>query len=244
MSIWGATVITNLLSAVPYLGNDLVIFVLGGWSVGNPTLNRFFSLHYLLPFILLAFVALHLMTLHEVSSNNPLGISANMDKIYFHPYFTTKDIYFFILFFILFAILVFYFPNYLAHPDNYIPANPLVTPLSIVPEWYLLAPYAILRIIPNKLLGVLALASSLLILLLLPFQSTYAIRSYSLKSFSKVTYWLFAGSYLILILTGALPITIEVVTLATIATFYYFFYFLIIIPSIYFLDSLLFIYNK
>lgn len=244
MSIWGATVITNLLSAIPYLGKDLVIFVWGGFSVGNPTLNRFYSLHYLLPFILVALMLLHLMSLHEHASNNPLGISGNMDKIYFHPYFTTKDASFFILFFLLFAFLVFYTPNYLGHPDNYIPANPLVTPLSIVPEWYLLAPYAILRIIPNKLLGVLALLSSLLILFLLPLQSTYSIRSNSLKSFSKLFFFLFVGSYITLLLTGALPISIEVVLLAIIASIYYFSYFLIILPLIYITDSFLYIYYK
>jgi len=244
MSIWGATVITNLLSAVPYLGKDLVVFVWGGFSVGNPTLTRFYSLHYLLPFILLALVILHLIALHEHGSSNPLGISSNMDKIYFHPYFTTKDAYFFILFFILFALLVFFFPNFLNHPDNYIPANPLVTPLSIQPEWYLLAPYAILRIIPNKLLGVLALLISLLVLFLLPLQSNYSLRSYSLKSFSRVFFFLFVGNYLTLLLTGALTITVEVVFLATVATIYYFAYFLIIIPLLHLIDSLLFIYSS
>jgi len=244
MSIWGATVITNLLSAIPYIGNDLVVFVWGGWSVGNPTLNRFFSLHYLLPFLLSALVALHLMSLHEVGSTNPLGINSNVDKIYFHPYFTTKDIYFFILYFALFAFLVFYIPNYLSHPDNYIPANPLVTPLSIVPEWYLLVPYAILRIIPSKLMGVLALAASLFILFLLPFQSTFALRSTTLKSFSKLAFWLFVGCYLTLIVAGALPVSIYVVNLAIIGSIYYFVYFLFIIPAIYFVDSLLFIYQK
>lgn len=240
MSIWGATVITNFISTIPYLGNDLVIFVWGGFSVSNPTLNRFFSLHYLLPFILLALVLLHIMELHENGSNNPLGISGNMDKIYFHPYFTFKDLYAFILLIIFYAILIFYFPNYLGHPDNYIPANPLVTPLSIVPEFYFLAPYAILRIIPSKSLGLIALILSLLVLFILPLQSSYSLRSLSIKHFAKFFYYLFIGSYLVLVFTGALPISQEVIYLASIAAFYYFFYLLIIIPLISLIDSLLF----
>jgi len=235
-----ATVITNLLSAIPYLGQDLVILVWGGFSVGNPTLNRFYSLHYLLPFILLGLVAYHLSALHEHASNNPLGISSNTDKIYFHPYFTIKDLYYFTLFLILFSTLVFYFPNYLNHPDNYIPANPLVTPLSIQPEWYLLAPYAILRTIPNKLLGVVALALSLLILLILPFISQFAIRSYTIRSYSKIFYWLFIGSYLLLVICGALPISEEIINLSILSSIYYFSYFLIILPLINLLDSLIY----
>lgn len=232
-----ATVITNLISAIPYIGQDLVISIWGGFSVANPTLNRFFSLHYLLPFILFALVFLHLNALHEHGSNNPLSISSNQDKIYFHPYFTSKDFYYVVLFMILFAFIIFYYPNYLGHPDNYIPANPLVTPLSIVPEWYLLVPYAILRIIPSKLFGVLALVFSILILFLLPLQSPYAIRSYTLRNFSRIFYWLFIGSYLVLIICGALPISIEIVTLSIIASIYYFSYFLLIIPLIHLYDS-------
>jgi ubiquinol-cytochrome c reductase cytochrome b subunit len=237
MSIWGATVITNLVSAIPYIGQDLVITIWGGFSVGNATINRFYSLHYLLPFILFALVFLHLHALHEHGSNNPLSISSNQDKIYFHPYFTSKDFYYVILFIILFAFLVFYLPNYLGHPDNYIPANPLVTPLTIVPEWYLLAPYAILRIIPNKLLGVIGLLFSIIILFILPLQSPYALRTYSLRGLSRIFFWLFVGSYLILIICGALPISIEIVTLSSIATIYYFSYFLLIVPLIHLYDS-------
>lgn len=237
MSIWGATVITNLLGAIPYLGSDLVIAIWGGFSVSNPTLNRFYSFHYLLPFILASLVLIHLLYLHEHGSNNPLGISSNMDKIHFTPYFTTKDLYYFILFFILYAILVFFYPNYLNHPDNYIPANPLVTPLSIVPEWYLLVPYAILRTIPNKLLGVIALAMSLLILFLLPLQAPYAIRSFTLRNYARIFYWLFVGSFFILTLCGALPITYYIIVLSIIAATYYFIYFLFILPIIHLIDS-------
>ena len=244
MSIWGATVITNLLSAIPYIGGDLVLTIWGGFSVNNATLNRFFSLHYLLPFIILALVILHLNALHEHGSNNPLSISSNQDKIYFHPYFTSKDSYYFVLFFILYALLLFFYPNYLGHPDNYIPANALVTPLSILPEWYLLVPYAILRVIPNKLLGVILLALSILILFLLPLQSPYALRSYTLRSFSKVFYWLFIGSYLTLLICGALPISIEISILSTIGGVYYFAYFILILPLIHLVDSYILIISK
>ena len=239
MSLWGATVITNLVSAIPYLGTDIVIFIWGGFSVGNPTLTRFFSLHYLLPFILAGLVAYHLASLHENGSNNPLGISSNMDKIYFHPYFTTKDIYYFMIFFLFFSYFLFFFPNYLGHPDNYIPANPLVTPLSILPEFYLLAPYAILRTIPDKLLGIITLLFSLLILFILPLQSTFAIRSYTLRSTSRIAFWLFIGSYLTLLICGALPVEIEIINLSIIASIYYFSYFIIIIPLLNFIDSIL-----
>ena len=237
MSIWGATVITNFVSTIPYLGQDLLIFIWGNFCVNNALLNRFFSLHYLLPFIILALVLIHLMNLHENGSSNPLGISSNTDKIYFHPYFTFKDFYTFIILLLFYSILIFYFPNFLAHPDNYIPANALVTPLSIVPEFYFLAPYAILRIIPSKILGLLALVLSLLILFILPLQSSYALRSNSLKGYAKFFFWIFIGSYFVLIVTGALPISNEVITLASIAAFYYFFYFIVIIPVLNFLDS-------
>jgi ubiquinol-cytochrome c reductase cytochrome b subunit len=153
MSFWGATVITNLMSAIPWIGNDFVEFLWGGFSVGNPTLNRFFSLHYLLPFILAALVIMHLIALHEHGSNNPLGITSNVDRIRFHPYYTFKDLVGLFVFFFLFAYFVFFNPNFFGESDNYIPANPLVTPISIVPEFYLLPFYAILRSIPHKLLG-------------------------------------------------------------------------------------------
>jgi ubiquinol-cytochrome c reductase cytochrome b subunit len=238
-----ATVITNLLSAIPYIGMDLVIFVWGSFSASNPTLNRFFSLHYLLPFVVSALVIVHIFYLHEHASNNPLGINSNPDKIHLHPYFTTKDLYFFFLFFILISFLVFYFPNYLNHPDNYIPANPLVTPLSITPEWYLLVPYAILRVIPNKLLGVVALLCTLLVLFILPLQASFSIRSNSVRSFSKIFFWLLVGSYIILTICGALPVSDEIVYLSIAAAIYYFSYFLIIIPLIHTIDSLLYVYK-
>lgn len=165
MSFWGATVITNLFSAIPWIGNDLVELIWGGFSVDNATLNRFFSLHYLLPFILAALVVMHLIALHTDGSNNPEGISSTSDRLPFHPYFTSKDLVGFFWYAIFLALFVYFAPNYLGHSDNSIPANPLVTPHSIVPEWYFLPFYAILRAIPDKLLGVVAMGASLLILL-------------------------------------------------------------------------------
>jgi ubiquinol-cytochrome c reductase cytochrome b subunit len=243
MSIWGATVITNLASAIPYIGNDIVITLWGSFSVSNPTLNRFFSLHYLLPFVLTAMVFLHLNYLHEHGSSNPISISSNQDKIYFHPYYTAKDFYYVVIYMLLFAYLIFYFPNLLSHSDNYIPANPLVTPLAIVPEWYLLAPYAILRSIPDKLMGVIALVASIAILFILPLQSTYGIKTYSLRGYSSLFYWLFIGSYLTLIYCGALPIEIEVINLSIIAAIYYFSYFLFIVPLLHLYDAYLLYIN-
>jgi ubiquinol-cytochrome c reductase cytochrome b subunit len=165
MSLWGATVICNLLSALPWIGKSLVEFVWGGFSVGGPTLNRFFSLHYLLPFILAALSCIHLLALHKDGSGNPLGITANVERTPIHPYFTFKDLITIFLFLLIFSFIIFYYPNLLGHSDNYIPANPIVTPASIVPEWYLLPFYCILRAIPNKLLGVIGIFASLIILL-------------------------------------------------------------------------------
>jgi ubiquinol-cytochrome c reductase cytochrome b subunit len=198
MSFWGATVITNLMSAIPWIGNDFVEFLWGGFSVGNPTLNRFFSLHYLLPFILAALVIMHLIALHEHGSNNPLGITSNVDRIRFHPYYTFKDLVGLFVFFFLFAYFVFFNPNFFGESDNYIPANPLVTPISIVPEFYLLPFYAILRSIPHKLLGVIGMVAAILILLATPFLDTSRIRSMQFRPIMKFFFWLFVANFLIL----------------------------------------------
>ena len=176
MSLWGATVITNLLSAIPYFGQDLVELIWGGFSVSNATLNRFFSLHFVLPFLLAALIVAHLIALHTHGSGNPNGINANVDRLPMHPYFTFKDLVTIFAFFLVLSIMVFFYPNALGHSDNYIPANPMSTPASIVPEWYLLPFYAILRSIPNKLLGVIAMFGSLLILLILPITDLSVIR--------------------------------------------------------------------
>jgi ubiquinol-cytochrome c reductase cytochrome b subunit len=222
MSLWGATVITNLVSAIPWIGTDAVIFIWGNFSVANATLTRFYSLHYLLPFILLALVALHLIFLHEHGSTNPIGINSNVDKIYFHPYYTFKDIVGFIFILLVFIFLIFYFPNLLGHADNYIPANPLVTPMSIVPEWYFLAPYAILRSIPSKLGGVIAMGGSIAILILLPYIYNSNIRSNMIRPILKYIFWFFVGNYLLLLLIGHSPVEVPFVLIGSICSSLYF----------------------
>ena len=186
MSFWGATVITNLITAVPVVGKNILIWLWGGFAINNATLNRFFSLHYLLPFIIIGLVGIHILFLHEHGSNNPLGIISDFDKSPFSPYYIIKDLYGIILFLIFFSIFIFFFPNTLGHPDNYLPANPLVTPPHIVPEWYFLPFYAILRSIPDKELGVIAMLASILSLLTLPFLIKPEIRSLTFRPISKV----------------------------------------------------------
>ena len=232
MSLWGATVITNLLSAIPVFGQDLVELIWGGFSVNNATLNRFFSLHYLLPFLLAALVVAHLIALHTHGSNNPNGIGGNADRYAFHPYFTFKDLVTIFFFFLVLSIMVFYYPNFLGHSDNYIPANPMQTPASIVPEWYLLPFYAILRSIPNKLLGVIAMFGSLFILLVLPYTDLSRIRGNQFKPFMKFAFWLFVVDFIILLWIGSQHPNEPYVTIGQIATAFYFAWFLIIVPVI------------
>jgi len=240
MSYWGATVIINLLSAIPFIGNDLVSLAWGGFCVDNATLNRFFSLHYLLPFALSALVLVHIMALHQHASNNPLGISSNSDRITFHPYFTFKDLVGFVVWMLVLALLVFYAPNMLGHPDNYIGANPLSTPLSIVPEWYLLPFYAILRAIPNKLGGVLAMGGSLLILLILPFVHTSKVKSSTFRPLAKFAFWAFVGNFFLLMVLGGLPIEEPYTSISVFAVIYYFSYFIILVPLIGIIENILF----
>ena len=232
ISLWGATVITNLLSAIPFIGQDFVEFVWGGFSVNNATLNRFFSLHYLLPFVLAGLTAMHLLTLHEHGSNNPLGVTGNSDRMPFHPYFTFKDLVTVFVFLVLLGIFVIYMPNALGHSDNYIPANPISTPSSIVPEWYLLPFYAILRSIPNKLLGVIAIFISLLILLSLPVLDTSEIRGNQYRPLIKVSFWLFVIVFFILMFIGSQHVETPYVEIGAIATAVYFAWFIIIVPII------------
>jgi len=227
MSYWGATVITNFFSALGPLGPDLVLLIWGGFSVDNATLNRFFSLHYLLPFILAALAVLHLIALHQHGSNNPLGISSNSDKISFHPYYTFKDLVGFNWFFIILMILIFYFPNSLGHPDNYIPANPLVTPTHIQPEWYFLPFYAILRSIPDKLGGVIAMFLAIIILLSLPFTDFSHTRSSSFRPFNKILFWMFIFNFFLLVWIGAKPVAEPFLTIGLYSTSFYFIYFIL-----------------
>ncbi|YP_245508.1 cytochrome b (mitochondrion) [Haematobia irritans irritans] len=227
MSFWGATVITNLLSAVPYLGIDLVQWVWGGFAVDNATLTRFFTFHFILPFIVLAMTMIHLLFLHETGSNNPIGLNSNIDKIPFHPYFTYKDIVGFIIMTMILILLVLISPNLLGDPDNFIPANPLVTPVHIQPEWYFLFAYAILRSIPNKLGGVIALVLSIAILAILPFYHLSKFRGIQFYPINKIMFWLMVVTVILLTWIGARPVETPYVIVGQILTVVYFAYFMI-----------------
>ena len=240
MSLWGATVITNLLSAIPFFGQDLVELVWGGFSVSNATLNRFFSLHFLLPFLLAGLAIAHMMALHVHGSNNPNGTSNNSDRYPMHPYFTFKDLVTIFAFLLVLSIMVFYFPNVLGHSDNYIPANPMSTPSSIVPEWYLLPFYAILRSIPNKLLGVVAMFGSLLILLVLPFTDVSRIRGSQFRPLMKLCHWFFIVNFLILMWIGACHPESPYLEIGQVATSFYFMWFILIVPAVGIFENTLF----
>ncbi len=232
MSYWGAVVITNLFSAIPVVGDSIVTWLWGGYSVGNPTLNRFFSLHYLLPFAIAGVVVLHVWALHVVGQNNPTGIEPKTEKdtVAFTPYATIKDGFLMVCFCILYAWFVFYVPNYLGHADNYIPANPAVTPTHIVPEWYYLPFYAILRAIPNKLLGVCALGGSILILAFMPWLDTSKVRSARYRPLFRQFFWIFVASVVGLGYLGSQPPEGIYVIAARILTLYYFGFFIIVLP--------------
>lgn len=245
MSFWGATVITNFVSAIPYIGNDVVQWIWGGFSVSNATLNRFFSLHYLFPFVLALLVVIHIVLLHEGGSNSPIGVNPNSDKIPFHAYYSSKDAYGFILIFILLSILVFYMPNVLGDPENYIKANPLVTPVHIMPEWYFLFAYAILRAIPNKLGGVVALVLSILVLAVLPFVHTSNLKGLSFRPIAKLMYWFFMMNFILLTWIGSKPVEDPYIFIGQLSSIFYFSYFLLIVPLVGYLENnLLFNKNK
>ena len=232
MSFWGATVITNLFSAVPVFGDQIVMWLWGGFAVDNPTLNRFFSLHYLLPFVIIGVVFLHVAALHITGSNNPLGIDPKgpQDTLPFHPYYTIKDTFGLGVFLIFFALFVFFAPNYLGHPDNYIPANPLVTPAHIVPEWYFLPFYAILRAVPDKLLGVVLMFGSIAVLFILPWLDTSKVRSARFRPIYKIFFWVLVLDCILLGYLGAKPAEGIYVDLGRLGTVYYFAHFLILLP--------------
>src|SRR5215831_612459 len=232
MSFWGATVITNLFSAIPVVGGKIVTLLWGGFSVDNPTLNRFFSLHYLLPFVILGVVVVHVIALHRFGSNNPTGIDMKgpQDSIPFHPYYTVKDMYGLGVFMLFYAFWVFYAPVALGDPDNFIPANPLQTPPEIVPEWYFLPFYAILRSIPNKLAGVIAMFSAILVLAFLPWLDTAKTRSSKYRPLAKQFFWIFVIVCILLGYLGAQPPEGIYVIAGRILTVMYFAYFLILLP--------------
>ena len=232
MSFWGATVITNLFSAIPFIGDSIVTFLWGGFSVDNPTLNRFFALHYLMPFLIVGVVILHLVALHRFGSNNPIGIdpSGPQDTVPFHPYYTIKDFFGLSVFLTLFAAAIFFFPNFMGHPDNYIPANPMQTPAHIVPEWYFLPFYAILRAVPDKLGGVLAMFGAIAVLFILPWLDRSPIRSGNFRPIFKIFFWVFFADCIALGYLGGMPAEGIYVVLSRVATVWYFLHFLVILP--------------
>lgn len=238
MSFWGATVITNLFSAIPVIGGSIVEWLWGGFSVDNATLNRFFSLHYLMPFAIAGVTVIHLSLLHKVGSNNPLGIGKYVNNITFYPYFYVKDLlaFFYLIFFLFFFVI--YYPGTLGHPDNYIPANPMVTPAHIVPEWYFLPFYAILRSIPDKLGGVIAMGGSIALLALLPFISNSSIRSGFFRFIYKYAFWFLAGDFVLLGWLGQKPVEDPYITTGLLATIFYMGFLTVLIPTIEYYETL------
>jgi ubiquinol-cytochrome c reductase cytochrome b subunit len=240
MSLWGATVITNLISAIPWIGQDIVEFIWGGFSVNNATLNRFFALHYLLPFILVALVLMHLIALHDTAgSSNPLGVSGNYDRITFAPYYLFKDLITIFIFIFVLSSFVFFMPNVLGDSDNYIMANPMQTPAAIVPEWYLLPFYAILRSIPNKLLGVLAMFSAILAIMLLPVTDLGRSKGLQFRPLSKFAFWVFVVNFLVLMKLGACHVETPFIELGQLSTALYFGYFVLIVPVVSLIENTL-----
>ena len=234
MSFWGATVITNFFTAIPFVGTAITQWLWGGFSVDNATLNRFYSLHYLLPFVLAAVLIIHFYLLHSVGSGNPLGIEAkgSVNKISFYPDFYVKDLYGLVVFILVFAFFVIYYPNFLGHSDNYIPADPMVTPPHIVPEWYFLPYYAILRAIPDKLGGVVAMLGAVAILYVIPFLNADIVKSCMFKPLSRKLFWWFISFFLLLGWLGQNVAEEPYITIGRISEAYYFFYFLVLLPFV------------
>jgi ubiquinol-cytochrome c reductase cytochrome b subunit len=237
MSFWGATVITNLVSAIPVAGPSIVEWLWGGFSVDNATLNRFFSIHYLLPFAITGLVIVHIALLHKDGSNNPLGIDSSTDKIPFYPYCYVKDLFNALLFIVFFSVFLFFYPNLLGHPDNYIPANPMVTPAHIVPEWYFLPFYAILRSIPDKLGGVIAMFGAIVVLFLIPFINQSEVRSSTFRPIYRKLFWFLFADFLILGWIGQKVVESPYVEVGQLATVLYFLFFCVLLPGLGVLES-------
>jgi ubiquinol-cytochrome c reductase cytochrome b subunit len=245
MSLWGATVITNLISAVPWIGQDIVEFIWGGFSVNNATLNRFFALHFVLPFVLAALVLMHLIAIHETAgASNPLGVPGYYDRIPFAPYYLFKDLITIFIFIFGLSIFVFFMPNVLGDSDNYIMANPMQTPPAIVPEWYLLPFYAILRSIPNKLLGVIAMLAAILIILALPLIDLGRTQGLQFRPLSKVMFWVFVANFLILMQLGSKHVESPFIEFGQISTVLYFGHFLVIMPLVSLIENVLISLNR
>jgi len=244
MSFWGATVITNLVSAIPFVGKDIVYWLWGGYSIDNATLTRFFALHYLLPFVIAGVAVLHLIVIQHAGSNNPLGIHFLVDSIPFSPYYIIKDVLGVVAFGIFFAVFLFFMPNLLGHPDNYIPANPLVTPAHIVPEWYFLPFYAILRAVPDKLFGVLAMLFAIISLALLPFYVNPQIRSMKFRPIAQLFFWFFFFDCLLLGWIGGKPAEAPYIQVGQSLSIFYFIYLLVLVPFIDRLESYLWSVEK
>lgn len=232
MSFWGATVITNMVTIIPVAGKAILQWFWGGYTISNPTLNRFYSIHYVLPFVIAGLTFIHLALLHKVGSSSPIGSDTGVDDISFYPYFVYKDLFAFSCYLLVFAFFVFYFPNALNHPDNYIPADPYETPPHVVPEWYFLPYYAILRSIPHKSAGIIAMGGSILVLLVIPFLNTSEIRNTTYRPIFKIFFWLFMVDFYLLTWVGQKPMKNSYILLGQIATVYYFIFFLILIPVI------------
>nr|ADO21987.1 cytochrome b [Lampetra sp. DAB-2010]ADO21991.1 cytochrome b [Lampetra pacifica]ADO21988.1 cytochrome b [Lampetra sp. DAB-2010]ADO21989.1 cytochrome b [Lampetra sp. DAB-2010]ADO21992.1 cytochrome b [Lampetra pacifica] len=244
MSFWGATVITNLISAVPYVGDDIVVWLWGGFSVSNATLTRFFTFHFILPFILAAMTMIHIMFLHQTGSSNPLGINSNLDKVQFHPYFSFKDIFGFVILLGVLFMISLLAPNALGEPDNFIYANPLSTPPHIKPEWYFLFAYAILRSIPNKLGGVVALAAAIMILLVIPLTHTSKQRGIQFRPLAQITFWILIADLALLTWLGGEPAEHPFILMTQVASTVYFMIFILIFPILGRLEDKLILLSK
>jgi ubiquinol-cytochrome c reductase cytochrome b subunit len=232
MSFWGATVITSMVTAIPIAGQPIVQWLWGGYTVGNPTLNRFFSLHFVLPFVIVGLTLIHLILLHKDGSNSPIGSDTGVDDVPFYPYFFSKDAFALVCFLLVFSIFVLYFPNTLNHPDNYIPADTLQTPAHVVPEWYFLPYYAILRSIPHKAGGIIAMVGSILVLLIVPFINTSDVRNTTYRPIFKICFWLFIADFIILTWVGQKPVRDTFILVGQVGTLYYFTFFMILIPLV------------